>query len=86
MFATVTVLTISVVVVYFLSLLGPDFCLNILHSPPIFLQLRAHHPILGLRLSLLSSLQGGLLAYEVFVLVLIICLWCNLRRRVRAMG
>ena len=77
------ILTISVVIVQFLFFLGPDFCLNILHGPPVFLQLGAHHPILSLGLSLLGRLQTGVIPYEVFVLVLIISLWCNLRRKTR---
>ena len=69
----------SVVIVQFLSFLRSNFCLNIFHCPPVFLQLGADHPVLGLGLSLLGGIQRGLLPYEVLVLVLVVGLWCNLR-------
>ena len=60
-------------------LLSPDLSLDILHRPPVLLQLGADHPVLGLGLSLLGGIQRGLLPYEVLVLVLVVGLWCNLR-------
>ena len=64
-----------------LPLLGPDLGLDVLDRPPILLQLGAHHSEARLHLGLPRGVQRGVLADQVLVLVFIVCLWCNLKRR-----
>ena len=64
-----------------LPLLGSDLGLNVLHRPPVFLLLSTHHPEDGLdTLSLPRSIHSSLLPDQVLILVLVVCLWCNLRK------
>ena len=70
-----------------LPLLGPDLGLDVLHRPAVPLLLGTHHPEAGLDiLSLPRGVQGRVLAYQVFILVFIVCLWCNLSQKIVLMA